>query len=164
MACGHNPAQPVLSVCQGAADELFEHEAAGGVRQACEIASRMLVDLLVWAALPLLFALPFASLANVGDAKTLVIHPASTTHEQLSAEEQTASGVLPDMIRCSVGYEDLADIKADFEAAVEAAKTLPPSTTNAQKLKLYGLFKQGSGRSAAGTAGGNRYFAILEIV
>jgi O-acetylhomoserine (thiol)-lyase len=56
-------------------------------------------------------------LANVGDAKTLVIHPASTTHEQLSAEEQVASGVLPNQVRVSVGIEHIDDIKADFEQA-----------------------------------------------
>jgi len=58
-------------------------------------------------------------LANVGDAKTLVIHPASTTHEQLSEAEQTASGVLPNVIRVSVGLEHIDDIKADFEQALE---------------------------------------------
>ncbi|MEO7393979.1 MAG: aminotransferase class I/II-fold pyridoxal phosphate-dependent enzyme, partial [Chitinophagaceae bacterium] len=56
-------------------------------------------------------------LANVGDAKTLVIHPASTTHEQLSVEEQVASGVQPNQIRISVGIEHIEDIKADFEQA-----------------------------------------------
>jgi len=56
-------------------------------------------------------------LANVGDAKTLVIHPASTTHEQLNEEEQKASGVLPDQVRVSVGIEHIDDIKADFEQA-----------------------------------------------
>lgn len=56
-------------------------------------------------------------LANVGDAKTLVIHPASTTHEQLSEAEQTASGVAPNQIRVSVGIEHIDDIKADFEQA-----------------------------------------------
>ena len=56
-------------------------------------------------------------LANVGDAKTLVIHPASTTHEQLSEAEQVASGVLPNQIRVSVGIEHIDDIKADFEQA-----------------------------------------------
>ena len=61
-----------------------------------------------------------AHLANVGDARTLVIHPASTTHEQLSPEEQTAAGVAPSMVRVSVGYEDLDDIKADFVAALAA--------------------------------------------
>ncbi|WP_153795825.1 O-acetylhomoserine aminocarboxypropyltransferase/cysteine synthase family protein [Foetidibacter luteolus] len=58
-------------------------------------------------------------LANVGDAKTLVIHPASTTHEQLSEEEQIASGVLPNMVRISTGIEHIDDIKADFEQAFQ---------------------------------------------
>ena len=58
-------------------------------------------------------------LANVGDAKTLVIHPASTTHEQLSEAEQVAAGVLPDQIRVSVGIEHIDDIKADFEQAFQ---------------------------------------------
>ena len=56
-------------------------------------------------------------LANVGDSKTLVIHPASTTHQQLSADEQTAAGVQADGIRVSVGIEHIDDIKADFENA-----------------------------------------------
>jgi O-acetylhomoserine (thiol)-lyase len=59
-------------------------------------------------------------LANVGDAKTLAIHPASTTHEQLSDEERAKSGVLPNMIRISVGIEHIEDIKADFEQAFGA--------------------------------------------
>ena len=63
-------------------------------------------------------------LANVGDAKTLVIHPASTTHQQLSAEEQTASGVTPELIRVSVGIEHLDDIKADFDQALTKATNL----------------------------------------
>ncbi|EMA52820.1 O-acetylhomoserine aminocarboxypropyltransferase/cysteine synthase family protein [Halococcus thailandensis] len=58
-------------------------------------------------------------LANVGDAKTLVIHPASTTHAQLSEADQRASGVTPDLVRLSVGIEDAADIVADLEAAIE---------------------------------------------
>lgn len=58
-------------------------------------------------------------LANVGDAKTLAIHPASTTHEQLSEAEQTAAGVLPNQVRISVGTEHLEDIKADFEQAFQ---------------------------------------------
>jgi len=60
-------------------------------------------------------------LANVGDAKTLVIHPASTTHQQLTEEEQEAAGVTADMVRLSVGIEDPADIVADLEAAIEHA-------------------------------------------
>ena len=59
-------------------------------------------------------------LANVGDAKTLAIHPASTTHEQLSADEQTAAGVLPNQVRISVGLEHIEDIKADIEQAFAA--------------------------------------------
>ncbi|KAF7350588.1 hypothetical protein MSAN_01618900 [Mycena sanguinolenta] len=64
-----------------------------------------------------------SNLANVGDAKTLVIHPASTTHQQLSEEEQRASGVRPDLIRVSVGIEDISDIIADFENALRIAFT-----------------------------------------
>ncbi|CDO68521.1 hypothetical protein BN946_scf184998.g18 [Trametes cinnabarina] len=60
-----------------------------------------------------------SNLANVGDAKTLVIHPATTTHQQLSAEEQVASGVTPDLIRVSVGIENISDIIADFENALK---------------------------------------------
>ncbi|MCO5546922.1 hypothetical protein L7F22_000361 [Adiantum nelumboides] len=56
-----------------------------------------------------------SNLANVGDAKTLVIHPASTTHQQLTDEEQTASGVTKDLIRLSVGIEFIDDIKADLD-------------------------------------------------
>jgi O-acetylhomoserine/O-acetylserine sulfhydrylase len=61
-------------------------------------------------------------LANVGDAKTLVIHPASTTHQQLSDSEQKASGVSEDLVRVSVGLEHLDDIIADFDQALKAAK------------------------------------------
>ncbi|MFP5039767.1 O-acetylhomoserine aminocarboxypropyltransferase/cysteine synthase family protein [Parasediminibacterium sp. JCM 36343] len=57
-------------------------------------------------------------LANVGDAKTLAIHPASTTHEQLSEEEQIAAGVAPNLVRISVGIEHIEDIKADIEQAL----------------------------------------------
>jgi O-acetylhomoserine (thiol)-lyase len=57
-------------------------------------------------------------LANLGDAKTLVIHPASTTHQQLNDEEQLAAGVRPEYIRVSVGIEHIDDIRADFEQAL----------------------------------------------
>lgn len=59
-------------------------------------------------------------LANVGDAKTLVIHPASTTHQQLSEDEQRASGVEPDLVRVSVGIEHIDDIKEDLDRALTA--------------------------------------------
>jgi len=58
-------------------------------------------------------------LANIGDAKTLVIHPASTTHQQLTAEQQLAAGVTPDYIRVSVGIEDIRDIIADLDQALK---------------------------------------------
>ncbi len=61
-------------------------------------------------------------LANVGDAKTLVIHPASTTHRQLNEEEQIAAGVLPEMIRLSIGLEDIDDILWDIDQALERAR------------------------------------------
>jgi len=60
-------------------------------------------------------------LANVGDAKTLVIHPASTTHQQLTEEEQLAAGVRPDMVRLSVGTEGVDDIVADLDRAIDRA-------------------------------------------
>ncbi|HUA91428.1 MAG TPA: homocysteine synthase [Terracidiphilus sp.] len=63
----------------------------------------------------------FSLLANIGDAKSLVIHPASTTHQQLSAEEQAATGVTPELVRLSVGIEDIRDILADLNQAIEAA-------------------------------------------
>jgi O-acetylhomoserine (thiol)-lyase len=63
----------------------------------------------------------FSLLANIGDAKSLVIHPASTTHQQLSVEEQAATGVTPELVRLSVGIEDLRDILADLDQAIEAA-------------------------------------------
>ena len=64
----------------------------------------------------------FSHLANIGDAKSLVIHPASTTHQQLTAEEQAATGVTPDYIRLSIGIEDVEDIKADIDQALKASQ------------------------------------------
>lgn len=58
-------------------------------------------------------------LANIGDAKSLVIHPASTTHSQLTEEQQKATGVSPDLIRLSVGIEDVEDIINDIDNALE---------------------------------------------
>ena len=58
-------------------------------------------------------------LANVGDSKTLIIHPASTTHQQLTADEQLAAGVHPTDLRVSVGIEHIDDIKADFQQAFD---------------------------------------------
>jgi O-acetylhomoserine (thiol)-lyase len=61
-------------------------------------------------------------LANIGDAKTLVIHPASTTHSQLSEEEQIQTGVTPEYIRISVGIEDIEDIREDFNQALQSSQ------------------------------------------
>ena len=61
--------------------------------------------------------------ANIGDAKSLVIHPASTTHQQLTAAEQASAGVTEDYIRLSVGLEDLEDIQADIDQALQQTKT-----------------------------------------
>ena len=67
-------------------------------------------------------------LANVGDAKTLVIHPASTTHSHISAEAMREGGLSDDMIRLSVGLEDIADITADFELGMRAAARVATQT------------------------------------
>jgi O-acetylhomoserine (thiol)-lyase len=64
----------------------------------------------------------FSHLANVGDAKSLVIHPASTTHQQLSEAEQRAAGVLPEMIRLSIGLEDVDDLLWDLDQALRASQ------------------------------------------
>jgi O-acetylhomoserine (thiol)-lyase len=63
----------------------------------------------------------FSLVANIGDAKSLVIHPASTTHAQLSPAEQADTGVTPELVRLSVGIEDVRDIIADLDQAIEAA-------------------------------------------
>jgi O-acetylhomoserine (thiol)-lyase len=62
----------------------------------------------------------FTRLVNIGDAKSLACHPASTTHRQLSEEEQAKAGVKPEMIRLSVGIEAIEDILADLDQALEA--------------------------------------------
>ena len=61
----------------------------------------------------------FSLLANIGDTKSLIIHPASTTHQQLDEEAQKSTGVTKDLIRLSVGLEDINDLIADLEAAFE---------------------------------------------
>ncbi len=61
-------------------------------------------------------------LANIGDAKSLVIHPASTTHQQLPTSEKAACGITDDMIRLSIGLEDLDDILWDLDQALKASQ------------------------------------------
>ena len=82
----------------------------------------------------------FSHLANVGDAKSLAIHPATTTHSQLSAEQQLAGGIKPELIRLSIGIEDFADIKADLE--IETLLVDEPfgrDSTQSQMLQLCDL-------------------------
>jgi O-acetylhomoserine (thiol)-lyase len=64
----------------------------------------------------------FSLLANIGDTKSLIIHPASTTHQQLTEEEQASTGVTPDLIRLSVGLEDIEDLKNDLKEAFSGIK------------------------------------------
>ena len=68
----------------------------------------------------------FSLLANIGDTKSLIIHPASTTHQQLSDEAQASTGVTKDLIRLSVGLENIDDLKADLEAAFSAVNSQVP--------------------------------------
>jgi O-acetylhomoserine (thiol)-lyase len=63
----------------------------------------------------------FSHLANVGDAKSLAIHPATTTHSQLSAEQQAAGGISPELVRLSVGIEHIDDIIEDIDKGLAAA-------------------------------------------
>lgn len=73
-------------------------------------------------------------LANIGDAKSLAIHPATTTHSQLTSEEQQRTGVTPEYVRLSIGLEDQADIIADIEQALQAAvRTVPRATAKASR-------------------------------
>jgi O-acetylhomoserine (thiol)-lyase len=81
-----------------------------GIRGGCE-AGRRFIDSVKLA----------SHLANVGDAKTLVLHPASTSHQQLSDEAQRAAGVTPEFVRVAVGIEHIDDIKADFDQALKRA-------------------------------------------
>ena len=64
----------------------------------------------------------FSHVANIGDVRSLAIHPASTTHSQLSPAEQLSAGVTPGLVRLSLGIENIADIKNDLEKAFAAAK------------------------------------------
>jgi O-acetylhomoserine (thiol)-lyase len=87
----------------------------------------------------------FSLLANIGDAKSLVIHPASTTHQQLSEEEQRATGTTPELIRLSVGIEDVRDIIADLDQALKGRGKRLPETNE-------GLTDEAQG-AAAGAGG-----------
>jgi O-acetylhomoserine (thiol)-lyase len=105
------PADPSYSQAQ----KYFRKGMAGGmvvlgIRGDSETAERMIGHLEL-----------FSHLANVGDAKSLAIHPASTTHSQLSREQRRAVGISPELIRLSVGIEDVEDIIQDLDQALNAS-------------------------------------------
>lgn len=87
----------------------------------------------------------FSLVANIGDAKSLVIHPASTTHQQLTEDEQTTTGVTPDLIRLSVGIEDIRDILADLDNALRGESEKLPETNETD-----GDVAQGAASGAGG--------------
>ncbi|MBV8081994.1 MAG: O-acetylhomoserine aminocarboxypropyltransferase/cysteine synthase [Candidatus Eremiobacteraeota bacterium] len=91
-----------------------------GVRGGREAGVRFIDSLQLW-----------SHLANVGDSKSLVIHPASTTHQQLNDDELTAAGITPDMVRLSVGLEDAEDLIWDLEQALAAAHSVALAETGA---------------------------------
>jgi O-acetylhomoserine (thiol)-lyase len=121
------------------AKQYLEHGFGGvltfGVQGGYEVAKRVINSLKL-----------ASHLANVGDAKTLVIHPASTTHQQLEAAEQVSAGVTPDLIRVSVGIEHLDDIREDFAQAFAAA-TAPAAVAREGKA-----VKSGAAGTAAASA------------
>lgn len=97
-----------------AAEKYFNADMHGalvgfGVKGGAETGARFIDNLLL-----------FSHLANIGDAKSLAIHPASTTHQQLTVEEQFSAGVTPDFVRLSVGIEDIDDLLADLDQALNA--------------------------------------------
>jgi O-acetylhomoserine (thiol)-lyase len=104
----HGRAQKYLPDGQGA---LLTFGIRAGKAGSAYAAGRKLIDSLKL----------FSHVANIGDAKSLVIHPASTTHQQLSVEEQAGTGVTPEMVRLSVGIEDIRDILADLGQAIAKA-------------------------------------------
>jgi O-acetylhomoserine (thiol)-lyase len=73
----------------------------------------------------------FSHVANIGDVRSLIIHPASTTHSQLTPEQQLTAGVTPGLVRLSVGLENIADIKADLESGLAAARSVVELARNA---------------------------------
>jgi O-acetylhomoserine (thiol)-lyase len=89
------------------AGSIFTFGVKGGDKGAVEVGKAFIENLEI-----------FSLLANVADAKSLVIHPASTTHAQLSETDQKAAGVTPDMIRLSIGIEDVEDLIYDLDQAL----------------------------------------------
>ena len=86
---------------------------------------------------------------SVGDAKTLAIHPWTTTHQQLSDKEKLSSGVTEDLIRISVGIEHIDDIIADFKQSFDAAATRPEQEENTENATKTGDVDVDAGISGA---------------
>jgi O-acetylhomoserine (thiol)-lyase len=78
----------------------------------------------------------FSHVANIGDSKSLVIHPASTTHSQLTVEEQAATGVVPELVRLSIGIEDARDIITDLNQAIDQAIAAATGVSAEKELEL----------------------------
>lgn len=104
----------------------------------------------------------WSHLANVGDTKSLIIHPASTTHQQLTPEQRRAAGVSDDMIRLSVGIEGLADLQADLDRALRLAASLPSAdgavadSVAVPRLNDEAVIREVVGRSQVDEPGGPR--------
>jgi len=76
----------------------------------------------------------FSHLANIGDVRSLIIHPASTTHSQLTPEQQLTTGVTPGLVRLSVGLENVADLIADLETGFAAAASVSAQARSASSV------------------------------
>ena len=121
-----------------------------GVKGGLEAGRRLIDNLSLW-----------SHLANVGDTKSLVIHPASTTHQQLTSEQRQAAGVPDDLIRLSVGIEGLADLQADLDRGLRAAAGLPAvgadgDPVTAVRLNDEGIIREVVGRATVDTPDGPR--------
>ncbi|GAB6876441.1 PLP-dependent aspartate aminotransferase family protein [Thermaerobacter litoralis] len=121
-----------------------------GVKGGLEAGRRLIDNLSLW-----------SHLANVGDTKSLVIHPASTTHQQLTSEQRQAAGVPDDLIRLSVGIEGLADLQADLDRGLRAAAGLPAAGADgdpvtAVRLNDEGIIREVVGRATVDTPDGPR--------
>ncbi|ADU51506.1 O-acetylhomoserine sulfhydrolase [Thermaerobacter marianensis DSM 12885] len=122
-----------------------------GVKGGLEAGRKLIDSLALW-----------SHLANVGDTKSLIIHPASTTHQQLTPEQRRAAGVPDDLVRLSVGLEGLADLQADLDRGLRRAAGLPPAEGDAAdpvaaaRLNDEAVIRDVAGRSTVDEPGGPR--------
>ncbi|EKP95723.1 PLP-dependent aspartate aminotransferase family protein [Thermaerobacter subterraneus] len=128
-----------------------------GVKGGLEAGRRFIDNLSLW-----------SHLANVGDTKSLVIHPASTTHQQLTSEQRLAAGVPDDLVRLSVGIEGLADLQADLDRGLRAAAGLPPAQGDGDpvstlRLNDEGVIREVVGRATVDEPGGPRARVVAVV-